>query len=1529
MRKTVSTFLTGILVLSTLLALFILNSNPTDAGKPKSGSIIIDETWNLSESPYWIEDNVYVENGANLTIEPGVEVLFNYGKGLFINNGTLNASGTPSSMIKFTYNGTNPLPGNWSTIVVDSKGKAIIRYCNVTYATYGIYLYYSSDNVIENSKVSYNNYGIWLEGSSNNSIRNNNISFNEYYGIWLVESSNNNNIQNNSVSDNHWHNLLVYKSSYNTILNNTIWDCWYGHGLQLASSEHNNISFNRIYSNGGNGIHLQTLSRNNDIIKNNISKNSGWGIHLASGSDNHIHHNIFWENKNQANDSSPGNFWDNGYPSGGNYWSDFDESSEGAYDNYTGPLQDEGGSDGIVDSPYLNISGVVGAIDHYPLISSNISRIFVYLNSPKNNTFMKPGTILDFMIVGDDIVLVNYSVNGSANKTLSPPYDINGTETGGWWDGNHTIDIYVYDSKGNIIQFWFNITVDSVLPVIILNSPSNGSLIRPSVKINLTVLDDNLEIVNYTLDGGLNTTLPLPHDINTITWPDGNRWLRVYALDKAGNMNSTLYNFTIDGASPSISLVSPLKNNSFIKNNTVLNFYISDAHLNSSAVSYRIDGGTPQSFLTYFNISTIGWPDKTYNIEVSASDVLGNSKKSFFIITIDSIPPNIYLISPQNNSIISAGKTLNFDVFDINLDMDEVSYYKNFDPPVNLPFPYDIGTGPWEDGIYNITIYAKDKAGNINWSFYSFTIASLPKIRLMSPLNNSIIKAGVAIELLIEDTNLDHANYSRNGGANITLDPALDPIYLIDTLGWEDGNCKIEVHARDLAGNTNSSWFNFIIDSTPPIITLNSPMNNSVILPGSILNFSVSDPHLVSVSNSTNGGSFNTFSSPYNIDTTGWEDGTYSIVIWGVDSVGNENISEFTFTIDSIPPTIQLLSPPNGTSLEIGALINLSVIDNNLDFVNYSVNFGKNRTIPSPFRIDTSSFPDGNVTVTIYAYDLAGNENTTWYEFIFNDTTKPYITLNSPANQSFIPKGTIIDLSVYDLYLRNVSYSLDGGEYKDFTNPYDINTLDWSEGMHTLVVYANDTRNNINTSTFFFTIDSEPPVILTVTPVNNSVIVPGVILNFYVDDDNLNNVTYSKIAGSFQTLSEPFDINTAGWEDEIYVIIIQADDKAGNKKVAWFRFIIDSTPPSITLNSPENASIIPSGTNIDLTVSDTNLDIVQYKINDEETKTFYPPYDINTTGWEDGQHIILIHTMDRAGNIKNASFTFTLDSTPPKVTHISVAAPFYPYEHTNIIIYFSEEMDTESVEAALNITPDLNYTIEWYDNYKTLLLANFEGMNPFIRYSVGFDVGVRDLAGNLLINFTSYGFDARIDETLDTDEDGMPDGWELFYDLNPNNASDANEDLDDDGYTNLEEFEGGSDPTNPDSIPLKPKEKASTLEYWWLIPVLIALLVMTIVLFILLIGERKEEPKGPVEELEDMYLAMRAEKDIKFMESILKDEDRLGERLDEAKIMVEKAKDAFEKGDYNLITVYEKTLRDLVGGEIEEGEAEEDIDEEE
>jgi parallel beta-helix repeat protein len=119
------------------------------------------------------------------------------------------------------------------------------------------------------------------------------------------------------------------------------------------------------------------LSRahNCTIFDNTVSNNAD-GISLSNSSNNLIYHNNFTNNTQNAWDDTSGNKWDNGYPSGGNYWSNY----TGA-DMYHGPDQNLIGSDSIGDTPY-NISGGAGARDNYPLVISESVSIGSYSTSP-------------------------------------------------------------------------------------------------------------------------------------------------------------------------------------------------------------------------------------------------------------------------------------------------------------------------------------------------------------------------------------------------------------------------------------------------------------------------------------------------------------------------------------------------------------------------------------------------------------------------------------------------------------------------------------------------------------------------------------------------------------------------------------------------------------------------------------------------------------------------------------------------------------------------------------------------------------------------------------------------------------------------------------------------------------------------------------------------------------------------------------------------------------------------------------------
>jgi nitrous oxidase accessory protein NosD len=102
------------------------------------------------------------------------------------------------------------------------------------------------------------------------------------------------------------------------------------------------------------------------IKENAINWNGYYGVYVAY-CGNTFYHNNFILNTYQAYDASGENAWDNGYPCGGNYWSD-----------YIGVDINE---DGIGDTPYPIMEE---SVDNYPLIhpfgsviNENTSEIFL------------------------------------------------------------------------------------------------------------------------------------------------------------------------------------------------------------------------------------------------------------------------------------------------------------------------------------------------------------------------------------------------------------------------------------------------------------------------------------------------------------------------------------------------------------------------------------------------------------------------------------------------------------------------------------------------------------------------------------------------------------------------------------------------------------------------------------------------------------------------------------------------------------------------------------------------------------------------------------------------------------------------------------------------------------------------------------------------------------------------------------------------------------------------------------------------
>ena len=123
-------------------------------------------------------------------------------------------------------------------------------------------------------------------------------------------------------------------------------------GISLYRSDNCTITRNNVTNSRNSGIYLFASSFCK-ITGNQIENTQSYGIYLRYLSNNNtIYHNRFINNGIQASVSDSlsqprNNVWDDGYPSGGNYWSDYNGT-----DLFSGPYQSETESDGIGDKPY-------------------------------------------------------------------------------------------------------------------------------------------------------------------------------------------------------------------------------------------------------------------------------------------------------------------------------------------------------------------------------------------------------------------------------------------------------------------------------------------------------------------------------------------------------------------------------------------------------------------------------------------------------------------------------------------------------------------------------------------------------------------------------------------------------------------------------------------------------------------------------------------------------------------------------------------------------------------------------------------------------------------------------------------------------------------------------------------------------------------------------------------------------------------------------------------------------------------------
>ncbi|UCH31693.1 MAG: right-handed parallel beta-helix repeat-containing protein [Candidatus Bathyarchaeota archaeon] len=175
-------------------------------------------------------------------------------------------------------------------------------------------------------------------------------------GIRLHRPSINNVISGNLIADN-----IFGISAGRIAINLSIIDnvfIYNSVGIAISEGSENLVSNNTMLH--GEYAIVTIHSWGDEVFTNNNIINCTYGFSLHDSmydpTECEIYHNNLIDVETSVLEGWEINLWDNGYPSGGNYW-----SNHNASDMFSGPYQNESGSDGIADTPYYQ--------DQYPLMA--------------------------------------------------------------------------------------------------------------------------------------------------------------------------------------------------------------------------------------------------------------------------------------------------------------------------------------------------------------------------------------------------------------------------------------------------------------------------------------------------------------------------------------------------------------------------------------------------------------------------------------------------------------------------------------------------------------------------------------------------------------------------------------------------------------------------------------------------------------------------------------------------------------------------------------------------------------------------------------------------------------------------------------------------------------------------------------------------------------------------------------------------------------------------------------------------------
>lgn len=480
------------------------------------------------------------------------------------------------------------------------------------------------------------------------------------------------------------------------------------------------------------------------------------------------------------------------------------------------------------------------------------------------------------------------------------------------------------------------------------------------------------------------------------------------------------------------------------------------------------------------------------------------------------------------------------------------------------------------------------------------------------------------------------------------------------------GSFHFHAWANDTLGNSAQISFTVVRDSIPPILEFYNLPNGSYV---NELPFLITWTFMEGIPGVPGSPVTDLF---FKLDSSGWnktnasaiifnelEEGAHCFSLMVYEAAGNMAIWSVNFTLDTAPPSLEILAPDDGTLFDMNNItVNYTVHEDTTSVASlrYRLNGGAWSDVLGD-EIVLLGLPDNDHTLEIMATDLAGNSASAFVAFTV-DTTAPVVSITSPAEGGYSINRTVNwiveDVSGVDL----TEVSIDGIDWTVVSGT--SRTFMLADGTYTVYVRVTDKVGLVGTESVNFTVDTLTPTVEVTWPTGDAYNNTGSVLVQWNAAD-ANDIAKTEIStdGSSWSAVSGTNATVTGLTDGTWTIYVRVTDPAGNT-------MTDSATVGVSISGPA-VKLVPNGTvytrddilDITANISDavplTSVVLRVYidgelvnemdlsaDILGDKTALISSPIDL-----EEGANVISLTVNDSAGNSVVVEVTVVLDTTAP------------------------------------------------------------------------------------------------------------------------------------------------------------------------------------------------------------------------------------------------------------------------------------------